>query len=354
MNLNYSSPCNPLGYGVAGLNILRELDAAGCSVAYFPIGEISASQDDAEMIQRCVNNQSQYDHLARSVRLWHQHDLAQHVGSGLRAGFPVFELDTFTQREIHHLGSMDRVLVCSNWAKDIVEKNVNELDVRVVPLGVDRSVFYDSPPQYNDTTVFLNIGKWEIRKGHDILVKAFNKAFEKTDDVELWMMNHNPFISEKQDQEWKRMYASSNMGEKVKFLDRVDDHKEVAAVMRASDCGVFPSRAEGWNLEALEMMSCGKQVILTDYSAHTEFCTDDNSSLIPIESLEEAYDGIWFKGQGQWASIGDREIEILADYMRNVYTQKSDGRDIINKGGIETSISLSWKNSAEQLIGALN
>ena len=47
-----------------------------------------------------------------------------------------------------------------------------------------------------------------------------------------------------------------------------------------ADCGLFPARAEGWNLELLEMMACGKQVIATNYSAHTEFCTKENSILI--------------------------------------------------------------------------
>ena len=52
--------------------------------------------------------------------------------------------------------------------------------------------------------------------------------------------------------------------------------------MSQVDCGVFPSRAEGRNLELLEMMSAGKHVITTDYSAHTEFCTKDNAGLVPI------------------------------------------------------------------------
>jgi hypothetical protein len=40
--------------------------------------------------------------------------------------------------------------------------------------------------------VFLNVGKWEYRKGHDVLLEAFNKAFEPTDNVRLVMNCHNP------------------------------------------------------------------------------------------------------------------------------------------------------------------
>ena len=56
--------------------------------------------------------------------------------------------------------------------------------------------------------------------------------------------------------------------------------------MAKTDCGVFPARAEGWNLELLEMMSCNKPVIATNYSAHTEFCDDKNCMLIDIEDME--------------------------------------------------------------------
>ena len=68
--------------------------------------------------------------------------------------------------------------------------------------------------------------------------------------------------------------------------------------MSQTDCGVFPARAEGWNLELLEMMSCGKNVIATNYSSHTEFCNSENCMLVETTELEDAHDGKWFRGQG--------------------------------------------------------
>ena len=66
--------------------------------------------------------------------------------------------------------------------------------------------------------------------------------------------------------------------------------------MSKVDVGIFPSRAEGWNLEILELMSCGKHIITTNYSAHTEFCNKENALLVDIDELETAYDGKWFLG----------------------------------------------------------
>ncbi len=363
MNINLSAPANPLGYGVVGLNVLKSLYEKDHRVAFWPIGNVECDESDAPMIHETIANQSSYDNKAPSLRIWHQHDLAQHVGKGKNCAFPIFELDTFTDRELWHLSQQDTIFTCSKWAAEIVIDSIRKNDVmrdyfddirvKVAPLGVDRTVFYESPTQQSDTTIFLNIGKWEIRKGHDVLADAFNQAFDLDDNVELWMMNHNPFLSENDDWEWKRMYKSGKMANKIKFLERVKSHTEVADIMRMADCGVFPSRAEGWNLEALEMMSCGRHVIVTDYSAHTEFCNSSNSHLIEIDALEPAFDGIWFNGQGNWARIGDSQIQQLSSHMRKIYEQKKRDGDILNLSGIDTAKEFSWENTANLLTGGI-
>ena len=76
------------------------------------------------------------------------------------------------------------------------------------------------------------------------------------------------------------MYKGSGLGNKIRMIPRQKTQNDVYNIMIQTDCGVFPARAEGWNLELLEMMACGKQVIATNYSAHTEFCNPDNCRLI--------------------------------------------------------------------------
>jgi glycosyltransferase involved in cell wall biosynthesis len=351
MELNFTAPINELGYGVAGLNILKGLVRNGCNVSYWPIGQPSIhSQEDYDVYKMCTENSVMFNYEAPSLRLWHQHDMAQHIGSGKRIGFPIFELDTFSELEKHNLDSLDNIIVCSKWAKSIIEKEVpnKKFRIGIAPLGVDTNIFTpkQNPFPKQNKTIFLNIGKWEIRKGHDILIESFNKAFNENDNVELWMMNHNPFLDEKQEKEWHSTYQDSKLGAKVKIIPRVKTHMEVAAIMNIADVGVFPSRAEGWNLEALEMMALGKQVILTDYSAHTEFATDKNSKLINIENTEPAYDGIWFRGQGEWAEIGEAQKEQLIEYMRECHKEKGK----INEGGIETSKTFTWDNCAKSVM----
>jgi len=359
MEINLTAPINDLGYGVAGLNILKGLVRAGHTVSYWPIGQSSVhTQEEAEIVTSCSKNAEFFNKNAPSIRLRHQHDMSQHIGGGKRIGFPIFELNKFSDIEKHHLSSLDKVFVCSEWAKSIVEKEIPKSDVSVIPLGVDSSIFNKEQNERNSKTIFINIGKWEIRKGHDILCSAFNSAFSKEDNVELWMMNHNPFLNDTQQNEWHRLYLNSPMGRAIKIIPRVESHQEVAEIMRQSDVGVFPSRAEGWNLEALEMMSMGKYVILTDYSAHTEFANQINSKLIKIDETEEAHDGIWFHGQGEWASIGESQIEQLVCHMRTLHElkqkEREENRENKNERGIITAKQFSWDNSAEKIIEAIS
>lgn len=350
-NINLMCPLNPLGYGVTGLNIVKSLSKI-CNLSLFPIGQMQIDEKDGPIVSQCYENSMFYDYNAPSVKIWHQNDMSLFPGKGLRIGYPIFELDDFNNIERHNLKSVDALFVCSEWAKKVIKSlGINTGRIYVVPLGVDPSIFSIQVNLNTDKTIFFNCGKWEIRKGHDVLHQIFNKAFTPNDNVELWMMNHNPFISAQDESNWQKLYTNSPMGDKIRFIPRVASHKEVYNIMSTVDCGIFPSRAEGWNLELLEMLACGKHVITTNYSAHTEFCNNTNSLLVDITNLEKAYDGKWFHGKvGNWASIEEPQIDQFVEHMRTVHNRKKRGELGLNEGGINTAREFTWDNSARKIM----
>lgn len=353
--INIISPINQLGYGVTSLNIVKSL-AKLTDVSLWPISQPQVTnQEDADIISKCMKNAQFFDTNAPCIRIWHQHDMSQFVGRGQKIGFPIFELDTFNKLEVHHLSSLDKIFVCSEWAKNIILNNIkiDESNVAIIPLGVDQSIFQPVDTiKETETgpTIFFNCGKWEIRKGHDILVEIFNRAFNEDDDVELWLMCENPFLSKEETSEWHSIYFKSKLGQKIKIIPRLNTQSEVYNIMKIIDCGIFPSRAEGWNLELLELMSCGKSVIATNYSAHTQFCNNDNSYLVNISETEKAIDNKWFFGQGNWAKIGEKEIKQFADYMRFVHATKQNNAIVPNISGISTATEFSWTNTAREIM----
>ena len=99
------------------------------------------------------------------------------------------------------------------------------------------------------------------------------------------------------------------------------------------------------------MMAAGKHVIATDYSAHTEFCTQENCGLVPIEELEPAFDDKWFFGQGKWAKIDRHETWDLSMKMMRFILDK---KGTLNDAGIKTAKQFSWDNSASRIVDILN
>ena len=350
--INLIAPINNLGYGVAGYNIFKSLYKINPSTILYPISNPTFVD---EYISAGINNQSGTKGFP-SVKIWHQNDLHLHVGKGKHIGFPIFELTEFTEDEKRSMACCDSLFVCSDWAKEVVlnQTSFSESRVHVVPLGVDTEIFKPHLSK-RAQTIFFNCGKWEKRKGHDVLLECFNMAFNSADNVELWMMCDNPFIGQ-DNQSWQNLYKSSPLGDKIRIIPRQHSHKDVYNIMKQSDCGVFPSRAEGWNLELLEMMTCGKQVIATNYSAHTQFCDNSNSHLIDVENREAAYDGVFFSGShGQWGSFSESSVNQLVEHMRMVHTTKQQyenavSEDFLNKRGIETANRFSWSQSAQEII----
>ena len=245
----------------------------------------------------------------------------------------------------------DKIFVCSKWAKDIVQDQISSTDemVDVIPLGVDRSIFNENNNVSRPQTIFFNCGKWEVRKGHDVIKECFEKTFTANDNVELWMMCENPFLGDKNN-EWINYYKNSLLANKIRFIPRQKSHRDVYNIMRQVDVGVFPVRAEGWNLELLELLSCGKHVITTDYSGHTEFINNSNSRIIEIDKLETAQDGVWFHGTGEWAELGSRQKDQLIEHMRQLHNQKVNSELNTNLAGIETAIKFSWENTAREIL----
>jgi glycosyltransferase involved in cell wall biosynthesis len=367
MDINLIAPINYLGYGVVGYNVLRALMATGNGVAYFPVTdhegrptkpEWHGDHDAAQVIDVARKNVAMYNPEAPSIRIWHPHELDVFPGKGERIGWPIFELNKFTPREMHHLSNVDRLFVCSRWAKHVLTSNgLPGEKIHVIPLGINPRHFYldreelaRRPYWTKKTTIFINVGKWEKRKGHNELLDAFNKAFKPGDDVELWMINDNPFIQHQND-EWKRRYSSSPMGSHVKFFPRFETQSQLRQLFHHVDCGVFPVHSEGWNLEPLELMACGAHVIATNYSGHTEYMTKDNARLIEPTGMETAQDGVFFHGHGEWCSYS---VDDLTSQMAKFHADRQAGLIGLNEAGLETAKKFTWRNTAEEIVRVLS
>lgn len=348
------------GYGIVGLNVLKALEGVGHAVTFFPRpGAHDAPPNlglgDIALVMRCRRRGPSLDMAAPCLRISTEMDMTLFAGRGPRGGLPFFETTRFTDLELRHLRSLDVCFVASEWARSVaIDNDIDPEAVVVAPMGVDREIFYDAPLGDAETTVFVNVGKWEYRKGQDVLLEAFGRAFSPGDAVELRLRCHNPW-SVADDSRWLELCKRSPMADHITVLARTPTQSGVADIMRAADCGVFPARAEGWNLGALEMLSCGRHVIATDYSAPTEYLDPSNALLVDVDELEPAGDPVWMPvytehKTGDWARLGEHQLEQLVGHLRAVHQQKQDGTLGLNAAGIRTAQSYPWERTAQSIV----
>ena len=122
--------------------------------------------------------------------------------------------------------------------------------------------------------------------------------------------------------------------------------------MAGADCGIFLSRAEGWNLGLLEMMAMGKPVITTNYSGHTEFATPANALLVEVPEVEPAKDGVFStdKATGPARSTASRPSHRPPTNSSSTETIRPTPP---NQAGLATGKQFSWDNAAIQMADQL-
>src|SRR5215813_5478408 len=118
------------------------------------------------------------------------------VGSK-RIAFVVWETTILPPAKINVLRSMDEVWTPSRWGRQLLVNNgIEASKVRVVPKGVDVQKF--KPELRQDVAAnrfrFLFVGKWEVRKGVEDLIRAFCAEFRAVEPVELVLHGANPYL----------------------------------------------------------------------------------------------------------------------------------------------------------------
>jgi glycosyltransferase involved in cell wall biosynthesis len=126
---------------------------------------------------------------------------------------------------------------------------------------------------------FLHVSSCFRRKGVDLLLAAWAKAFTAQDGVTLVIKTFpNPHNDvEAQVAELRRRHPRLA---RIEIVNRDADCEEMPDFYFAADAMVLPTRGEGYNLPALEAMAAGLPLIVTGHGGHRDFCGPDNARLL--------------------------------------------------------------------------
>lgn len=160
------------------------------------------------------------------------------------------------------------------------------------------------------------------RKNPDGAIRAFAEAFHDVDDAFLVFKIFGCDGHEEELRSLKQLAKSLGVGDRFVVISDYLSQEEIYALTFICDVYLSLHRGEGFGLGIAEAMSLGKSVVVTGWSANTEFCRKDNSVLVPyrIVSVEKnKIDHIYLENLESWA---EPDIHAAAKALRNLYDDR--------------------------------
>lgn len=148
------------------------------------------------------------------------------------------------------------------------------------PVDVERyAVLAKGTVTRGPETTFLHVSSSFKRKGIDVLLSAWAKAFTSADTVKLVIKTFpNPHNDVEEQVAVLRAHHPDLAP--IVVVNRDVDIEEMPRFYEEADVMVLPTRGEGYNLPALEAMAAGLPLIVTGHGGHRDFCGPQEARLI--------------------------------------------------------------------------
>ncbi|MGB9980656.1 glycosyltransferase family 4 protein [Methanobacterium sp.] len=231
----------------------------------------------------------------------------------------------------------DLIIVPSRSTKnDIITKlKVEEDKIEIVPMGVDKEIFYPKAVDYKllenygiKKDYILYVGNDNPRKNLKNLILAYAKIIDKIGHKLVLMGPINKAELIKTIKTCKELEFN-----KKKLLNNIIfpgfvDKADVPMVYNAATALVFPSLYEGFGLTPLEAMASSVPVIISNNSSLREVVGDA---------------GLYINNPLDPDEIADKIIEVI----KNEKLQKK-----LRKNGLKQSLKFDWEKTVHKTIKA--
>jgi glycosyltransferase involved in cell wall biosynthesis len=239
-------------------------------------------------------------------------------------------------------GYADEIWVPSSHNKRVFAESGIKKPIYLMPLGIDETVYSNADTVQAKDLSKMNvcdiIGKpvsqginsfrfftlcgWSLRKGTDILIKSFVRAFKGSDDVALIIYSNH--VGPEQVRNEAIPFAKTVRGSdypQILFIPGVTPEKEMSSLYKIGHAFVHTSRGEGFSLTQIEASACGLPVISCNNTGMSEYLRDDNAFLIKTDEVELKPEISWispfYNGQ-LFPKLGEDQIIQAVNHMRFV------------------------------------
>jgi len=236
-----------------------------------------------------------------------------------------------------------------------VSSGIDPRKVHIVPNGADPGLFSPAGESLELRTTkrfkFLFVGGSIYRKGVDILLESYSRAFTPQDDVCLVIkdLGVNTLYKGQTAQDLIREYQGQKDMPEILYLQEEYNEDQMARLYRACDVFVSSYRGEGFSLPTLEAMSSGLPVIVTGGGATDDFVDEEVGWVINAERRAV--------GKKVYGHMLDREAFLLEpdkkhleEIMRIAYNSPLEILSKGIQGALRVRRDWTWKHSALQVL----
>lgn len=261
----------------------------------------------------------------------------------------------------------DMIVTGSSWCEEVL-RNYDLNNIRTIIQGIDPTIFNpirSEKEYFKDLFVIFSGGKFELRKGQDIVIKAFKVLQDKYTDVMLinsWYnffpasistMRASPYINFFTNEKDYFIMVNDILAENGIDLNRVitlppSPNIMMPRIYKNTDIGLFPNRCEGGtNLVLMEYMACGKPVIASFNTGHKDILTDTNSiKLIDTRSVTILNDNI------KTAIWDEPSLDETISKLERAYHHRDALSGIGTRAGEDLS-KITWERTAKDFYAIL-
>lgn len=145
---------------------------------------------------------------------------------------------------------------------------------------------------------------------------------------------------------WKKVNVTKGGKEfDVRIITEPYSQWEMAELLGKVNCLVCPSSGETFGLTALQAMSMGRAVMVTDWGVLGELATNGHCLPISVKGLVEAdLFNHRHEGNGRWAEI---DLESLVNQMLYVYENREAAAEMGQRASAYVQENYSWPVVAE-------
>ncbi|MGE0451061.1 MAG: glycosyltransferase [Vicinamibacterales bacterium] len=212
--------------------------------------------------------------------------------------------------------------------------------LRVLHHGVDPERFpiLERPPRGRFT--FGSFGDFSVRKGIDVLIRAFSDEFAPGEPVRLLLKDTFERIP----------YGIADP--RIELVTGVLDQQALLGFLAQLDVFVLPSRGEGFGLCGLEAMATGLPLIATAWGGALEYLDPADSLPLrftfvdPQGNRDHTTRERWVSYHGRWA---EPDYEHLRELMRRLYEEPARAAQMGARAAARVRRDFTWPRVARQL-----